>query len=88
MPVRYARSGVLITSSPYLMLNFTCATLACLAQYLGVGAITSTDGSTIIYESAARKTTYVCKASGPVYQCQEARAHIDGRFDKLYGPFQ
>lgn len=70
------------------MLNFTCATLACLAQYLGVGAITSSDGATIIYESAARKTTYVCRAAGQSYQCQEARAHIEERFDKLYGPFQ
>ena len=58
------------------MLNFTCATLACLAQYLGIGTILVDDGKHFLYSNY--QVTYTCSRSSTSYSCS--------RTDRRYCP--
>jgi len=49
------------------MINFMCASIACLSQYLGFGIVMYQDSSQVIYQHYSQ--TYYCQKQSYVYSC-------------------
>ena len=53
------------------MINFMCASLSCIQNYLGVGYVTLQAADIILYTNYSSSKSYICNRQYELFSCRE-----------------